>query len=58
MGTQEGEECEQGIKNLFVEIMTEHFLKSGEEKRHTSPGSSESPNQVEPKEAYIEMHHN
>ena len=35
----EREEKEQGIKNLFEEIMTENFPK---EKRHISPGSAKS----------------
>ena len=40
IGVPEGEQREQGIENLFEEIITENF--PGEGKRHTSPGSAES----------------
>ena len=38
----EKEDREQGTKNLFEEIMTENFPNLLKEKRHTSPGSTES----------------
>ena len=43
MGIPKGEESEQGIENLFEEIMTRNFPNLVKEKRHVSPGSSESP---------------
>ena len=58
MGIPEGEESEQGIENLFEEIMAKNFPNLVKEKRHTSPGRSGSPKQVGPKEAYTETHHN
>ena len=39
---------EQGIENLFEEIVTEKFPNL-REKRHTSPGSTQSPKQDESK---------
>ena len=57
MGIPEGEENEQGMENLFEEIMTENFPNLVKE-RHTGPGSAENPKQDGPKEAYIETHHN
>ena len=56
IGIPEREESEQGIENLFEEIMTKNL--SGKGKRHTNPGSSGRPLQVGPKEAYAETHHN
>ena len=38
--------------------MKENFLNFGEENRHVSPGSSENPKKVEPKEEYTKAHHN
>ena len=52
----EGEETEQGIENLFEEIMAENFPSLVEEK--DSPGSSESPKQDKPKEDHTRIHHN
>ena len=57
MGIPEGEQNEQGIKNLFEEMLTENFPNLVKEKRHTSPGSSENPKQVGPKETYTMTHH-
>ena len=48
VGTPEGEEREQGIENVFEEIMTEN----------TSSGSTESSNQDEPKDAHTKAHYN
>ena len=53
----EAEESEQGIQNLFEEIINKNFPNMVKEK-HTSLGNSESPKQVGPKEAYTETHHN
>ena len=50
-GIPKREEREQGIKNLLEEIMTKNFPNLVKEK-DTSPGSSESPQKVGPKEAY------
>ena len=49
----EGEE-EQEIENLFEKIVKEF----GEGNRHTSPGRTERPKQVGPKEDYSKTHHN
>ena len=57
-GIPKGEESKQGIENLFEEMLTENFPNLVKEKRHTSPGSSENPKQVGPKEAYTERHCN
>ena len=53
-----GEASEQRIESRFEEIMIQNFLNQVKGKGHTSPGSSESPKQVAPKEAYREIHHN
>ena len=52
------EQNEQGIENLFGEIMTGNFPNIVKEKRHASPGSSESPKQIGPKETYTETDDN
>ena len=57
MGIPEGEENEQGMENLFEEIMTENFPNLVKEK-DTGPGNSENPKQVGPKQAYTEAKHN
>ena len=54
MRISEGEENEQGIENLFEE-MTKNFPNLVKEKDKSS-GSSESPKQSGPKEAYTETH--
>ena len=58
IGVPEGEEEEQEIENLFEKIMNENFLNLVKEIRHASPGSSESPKEVGPKEAHTKAHHN
>ena len=57
MGIPEGKENEQGIENLFEEIMTENFPNLGKEKV-TQVQEAQSPKQVGPKEAYIKTYHN
>ena len=57
MEIPEGEESKQWIKSLFEEIMTKNILNLVKGK-YSSPGSSESPKQVEPKGAYTKTHHN
>ena len=49
MGMPGGEESEQGIENLFEEIMTETSLIQWREKTHI-PGNSVNPKQVGPKD--------
>ena len=56
MGIPEGEESEQGIKNLFKEIITETFPSLVKEKEHKPPGSAKSHKQDRPKEAYTKTH--
>ena len=54
----EGEEEEQDIENLFEKIM-KIVPQSGKGNRLPgSPGSSESPKEVGPKEAHTQAHHN
>lgn len=57
IGVPEGVENEQGMENLFEEIVTEnlHLVK---EKMLTGPGSTESPKGDGPKEAHNRIHHN
>ena len=57
MGVPKGEEREQEIEDLFEKIIMENFPNLVK-KRHTSPGSTESPKQDEPKEAHTKTHHN
>ena len=52
----EGEEEEQEIANLFEKNNERKLL--GEGNRHTSPGSTESPKQLGPKEEHTKIHHN
>ena len=55
----EGEEEDQEIENLSENIMKENFPNLLKEIRlPRSPGSSESPKQVGPKEAHTKAHHN
>ena len=54
----EGEEEEQEIENLFEKIMKENFPNLANERLPGSPGSSESPKEVGPKEAHTKAHHN
>ena len=53
----EGGEREQGIENLFEEILAENFSNPVEEKKHTCPGSSESPKQDEHEEPHTKTDH-
>ena len=48
MGIPEGEESEQGIENLFEEIMTENFPNLVKKKKHNSRTSGV-PNNLVPK---------
>ena len=55
----EGEEEEQEIENIFENIMKENFPQSS--KGNTlpgSPGNSESPKEVGPKEEHTKAYHN
>ena len=52
----EGEEDEQEIENLLEKIIK--LPQSGKGNRHTSPGSSESPKQVGPKEVHTKAQDN
>ena len=54
-----GEEEEQQIENLFEQIMKENFPNLAKGNRLPgSPGSSESPKELGPKEAHTKAHHN
>ena len=53
----EWEERDQGIENIFKEIMNKTNYNLGEEKRHTSPVSTKSPKQDRPKESHTKTHH-
>ena len=57
MGVPEGEEREQGIKNLFEKMMTENFPKLVKE-TDVPTQEMQSPKQDEPKEAPTRTHHN
>ena len=52
----EGEEEEQYIENLFEKIMKENFPNMVKE-TNTSTGSTQSPEQVGPKEDHTKAHH-
>ena len=54
----EGEEEEQEIENLFENIMKENFPNLAKEIDSGSPGSSENPKEVGPKEEHTKAHHN
>ena len=59
IGVPEGEEEEQEIENLFEQIMKENFPQSGKGNRLPgSPGNSESPKEVGPKEEHTKVYHN
>ena len=47
MGTSEGEECKQQIKNLFEEIMTEKFPNLVKEKITQVQGAQRFPNKLD-----------
>ena len=55
--TPEGEEEEQGIENLFEEVLMENFPNLMREKV-TQIQETQSPNQEEPKETHFKSHHN
>ena len=48
----------QEIENLFEQIMKENFPNLLKGNRHTSPGSTESPKEVGPREDHTKTHHN
>ena len=54
----EGEEEEQEIENLFENNKGELSQCSEGNRLPGSPGSSESPKEVGPKEAHTKAHHN
>ena len=56
IGVPEGEERELGIENVFEETMTKN-VPNLVKKKHTSPGSTESPKEDEPKEVHNKTHH-
>ena len=59
IGVPEGEEEDQEIENLLENIMKENFPNLAKEiVQKGSPGSSESPKEVGPKEAHTKVHHN
>ena len=53
----EGEEEEQEIEKLFEQILKENFPSLAKEIDSGSPGSSECPKEVGPKEAQTKAHH-
>ena len=58
IGVPEGEEQEQEVENLFEKTMKENVLICQRNRLPGSPGSSESPKEVRPKEAHTKAHHN
>ena len=58
IGVPEGEEEEQEIENLFEKIMKKNISNLAKEILSGSPGSSESPKEVGPKEEHTKAHHN
>ena len=59
IGVPEGEEEEQEIENLFEKNNEGELLQYSKGNRLPgSPGSSESPKEVGPKEAHTKAHHN
>ena len=57
MGKPEGEGSEQGIENLFEEIITENFPNLVKQK-DTQVQKAQSPKQVGSKDAYTKTYHN
>ena len=53
MGTPEGEEIEQGIKNLFEEMMTKNFPNLVKEKDIQVQEGQRAPNKLDPKSPTI-----
>ena len=58
IGVPEGEEEEQEIKNLFEQIMKNFPNLAKEIRLQGSPGSSESPKEMGPKQEHTKAHHN
>ena len=59
IGVPEGEEEEQEIENLFEKNNEGGLFQSGQGHRLPgSPGSSETPKEVGPKETHTKAHHN
>ena len=58
IGVPEGEEEGQDIENLFEKIVKENFPNLAKQIDFQKSGSSESPKEVRPKEAYTKAHHN
>ena len=54
----EREEEAQESENLFEKNNEGKLPQSGKVNRHASPGSSESPKEVGPKEEHLKTHHN
>ena len=57
MGIPEGEEREEGTKNLLTEIMAENFPNL-ERCGHTGTQTSKNPKQIQPKEIFTKTHYN
>ena len=58
MGVPEGEEEEQEIENLFVNIKRENFPNLAKETDFQKVQEAQSPKQVVPKGAHAKAHHN
>ena len=58
IGVSEGEEEEQEIENLFEQIIKENSQSGKGNRLPGSPGSSEKPQEVGPKEAHTKAGHN
>ena len=58
MGIPEGEESEQGIENLFKEIMTQNFPNWVKEKDTQVQEAQRIPNKLDPKRPTTQTHHN
>ena len=58
IGASEGEEEQQEIENLFEKIMEEFPNLAKKNRLPGSPGSTESPKQVGPKEGHAKTQHN
>ena len=57
IGVPEGEEEEQEIENLFEKIMEEFPNLAKKNRLPGSPGSTESPKEVGPREELTKVHH-
>ena len=58
IGVPEGEETEQGIENLFEEIMTENFPDIGKKKPTQIQEAHRVPKQNEPQKTDAKAHYN